>query len=98
MWVAMDKIVSSAEDMLVSLLDGRKGDNHGIVIIPYSVSAKVFVCFTYTYDNGSTILGIATSIDWVCGITRLKFNCGIQFLDNLIAPQILRDSDAFGIG
>jgi serine protease inhibitor len=98
MRVAMDKIVSSAEDVFFSLLERREGDNHGIVIIPYTISAKVFVCFTYTYDNGSTILGIATSIDWVCGITRLQFNCGIQFLDNLITPQIFRDSDAFGIG
>jgi len=94
----MDKIVSSAEDVFFSLLERREGDNHGIVIIPYTISAKVFVCFTYTYDNGSTILGIATSIDWVCGITRLQFNCGIQFLDNLITPHILSNRDVLSIG
>jgi hypothetical protein len=94
----MNEVVRCAEDVFVSLLDGREGDNHGIVIIPYTISAKVFVCFTYTYDNRSTILSIATSMDRVCGITRLEFNCGIQFLDNLITPQILRNSDAFGIG
>jgi hypothetical protein len=73
----MNEVIRCAKDVLVSLLDGREGDNHGIVIIPYTVSAKVFVCFTYTYDNRSTIFGIATSIDWICGITRLEFNCGI---------------------
>jgi hypothetical protein len=82
--VTVNEVVRCAEDVFFSFLERREGDNHGIVIIPYTISAKVFVCFTYTYDNGSTILGIATSIDWVCGITRLEFNCGIQFLDKAV--------------
>jgi hypothetical protein len=95
--VTVNEVVCCAEDMFLSFLKRREGDNHGIVIIPYTISAKVFVCFTYTYDNGGTILSIATSMDRICGITRLEFNCGIQFLDNLIPPHILRYSNAFGI-
>jgi hypothetical protein len=98
MWVAMDKVVCCAEDVLVSFLERGEGDNHGIVIIPMSVSAEVFVGLTDTDDHHCTILGIATGGYWEGSITRLEFNCGIQFLDNLITPQIFRDSDAFGIG